>query len=481
MPDVRARKFMPHISKQNTSFSPSVTLGLLALSDVVIMSGAGAIIYLLYVGVFAKTFTLYMTALFLGTFFLLTAFYFSKLYTFEVLVNPVHHATKAVFVCVLVFLALVVLGFALKISATYSRIWFFSWALSATILVFLWRIFSFFLIFRLASTGRLSRNIVIVGGTKQAARLLAHLEQIAEPWNNIVGVFDDREKRIDETFAGYPVLGSLEDLIEYSRKNRIDDVIITLPWSAEMRLSGIIDKLVELPLDIHLGSDMAGLLYPSRSFSFLGGVPMLDIAGKPLAGRQMIMKEIENRILAFILLILFAPVMALIAVAVKLDSRGPALFRQTRYGFNNQPFKVFKFRTMYHDRPPEKGLPQATAKDSRVTRVGAFLRRTSLDELPQLINVLEGTMSLVGPRPHAVQHNEEYAIMIDGYFARHKVKPGITGWAQVNGFRGETDTLDKMKVRIEYDLYYIENWSLAFDLKILVMTAFVVFFQKTAY
>lgn len=481
MPEARRRKFASHVIEQSTSFSPSVTLGLMALSDAVIMSGSGAVIYLLYVGIVAKTFTLYMTVLFLGAFFLVTAFYFSKLYTFEALVNPAHHATKTLLVCVLVFLVLVVLGFALKISAIYSRIWFFSWALSATILVFLWRIFSFFLLFRLARAGRLSRNIVIVGGTKQAARLLAHLEQTTEPWNNIIGVFDDRKKRTDETFAGYPVLGSFEDLIDYSRKNRIDDVIVTMPWNADMRLSAIIDKLVELPLDIHLGSDMAGLLYPGRSFSFLGGVPMLDIAGKPLAGRQMVLKEIEDRTLALILLILFSPVMALIAVAVRLESRGPVLFRQNRYGFNNRPFKVFKFRTMYHDRPPEKGVPQATAKDPRVTRVGAFLRRTSLDELPQLINVLEGAMSLVGPRPHAVQHNEEYAVMINGYFARHKVKPGITGWAQVNGFRGETDTLDKMKARVEYDLHYIENWSMAFDLKILIMTAFVIFFQKTAY
>ncbi len=481
MPDTQGQKKLLNITERGTSFSPSLTLGLVAISDVTIMAATGAGIYVLYVGIVPETFPMYMTALFLGVFFLFGTFYVSKLYQFEAIVQPSLYITKAVFLCGLVFLGLVGIGFALKISLIYSRVWFFSWALSATVLIQLGRVFCFYLLFRLARAGRLTRNIVIIGGTRQAAQLLSYLEKSAEPWNTVIGFFEDRKKRSGKTFSGYPVIGTVDDLLEFSRKNRVDDVVIALPWSAEKRLSLIVEKLIELPLGIHLGSDMAGLLYSGREFSFLGGVPMLDVASKPMEGWNMILKGVEDRVLALILLILLFPVMVIAAIAVKIESRGPVFFRQPRYGFNNQEFSVYKFRTMYHDRPPEKGVPQATKGDPRVTRVGAFLRRTSLDELPQLFNVFGGTMSLVGPRPHAVQHNKEYSEAIDGYFARHKVKPGITGWAQVNGLRGETDTLEKMEARVKFDHYYIENWSLAFDIKILLKTVLVVLFQKTAY
>ena len=208
---------------------------------------------------------------------------------------------------------------------------------------------------------------------------------------------------------------------------------------------------------------------------------MLDVVAEPLAGWKFVVKALEDRILSAILLILVAPLMLVISVAIKLESTGPVLFRQGRYGFNNEVFPVYKFRTMRHDRPPEEGAPQARRDDPRVTRVGAFLRRASLDELPQLFNVLQGTMSLVGPRPHPVPLTEEYAAIIDGYFRRHRVKPGITGWAQVNGLRGETEIPEKMEARVEYDIYYIENWSLLFDLQILGMTVYAVCSLKSAY
>jgi len=454
---------------------------MVAFSDIFFLVASGWGIYLLYVGFSAILFPLYLTALFLATLFIFVSFYFSKLYQFDAVIRPGLHVTRVVFLCMLVFLALVALGFMLKISATYSRVWFFSWALSATALILFGRFFCFFLINRLVKARRLTRNIVLVGNTEQAMQLLRQIDEATEPWNNVIGVFDDRKTRISKEIGGYPVLGTIEDLVVFSRENRVDDVIITLPWSADMRLFGIVNTLTELPVNVHLGPDMAGLLFTNRSYRFLGGMPMLDVANKPMGGWNMVMKTVEDRVLAFLILVLFSPLMALIAIAIKLDSPGPVLFLQPRYGFNNQQFSVFKFRSMHQDRPPEEGVPQATRNDPRLTRIGAFLRRTSLDELPQLFNVLMGTMSLVGPRPHAVQHNEEYAAKIGGYFTRHKVKPGITGWAQVNGLRGETDTLDKMEARVKFDLYYIENWSLAFDIKILVMTAIVVFFQKTAY
>ena len=202
---------------------------------------------------------------------------------------------------------------------------------------------------------------------------------------------------------------------------------------------------------------------------------------RPLSGWSYIVKAIEDRTLALLILIMISPILLLIAILIRLDSPGPALFRQQRYGFNNNVFTVYKFRSMRNDAGDARGGRQATRGDPRITRIGAFLRKSSLDELPQLFNVLQGDMSLVGPRPHAVAHNEEYAGIIDQYLGRHKVKPGITGWAQVHGLRGETDTPDKMEMRVQYDLYYIDNWSLWLDLKILVRTLFVGFVNQNAY
>jgi len=236
-----------------------------------------------------------------------------------------------------------------------------------------------------------------------------------------------------------------------------------------------------LPVHVYLGSDLIGYHFPRHHRQLLEGVPVLEIASAPLSGWSGFVKLIEDKVLASILLVLFAPLLLLIGLAIKLDSRGPVLFRQARYGFNNEVIVVYKFRTMYHDRPPEEGVPQARRNDPRVTRVGRLLRRTSLDELPQLLNVIEGDMSMIGPRPHAVEHNEQYAALIGGYYGRHKVKPGITGWAQVNGLRGETQSLEKMAARVEYDVHYIENWSIWFDIKIMMMTALLGWVHKNAF
>jgi Undecaprenyl-phosphate glucose phosphotransferase len=208
---------------------------------------------------------------------------------------------------------------------------------------------------------------------------------------------------------------------------------------------------------------------------------MLNVFEKPLAGWNYIVKILEDRVLAAGILVLIMPLLLLLAGLIKHDSRGPVLFRQKRYGFNNEVIDVFKFRSMYIDRCEDRSVVQATKHDPRVTRIGRILRRTSLDELPQFLNVLMGSMSIVGPRPHAVAHNEQYSRLIDEYLARHRVKPGITGWAQVNGLRGDTETLEKMEQRVRYDLYYIENWSLLFDIRIILRTLFVGFTHPNAY
>jgi putative colanic acid biosynthesis UDP-glucose lipid carrier transferase len=213
----------------------------------------------------------------------------------------------------------------------------------------------------------------------------------------------------------------------------------------------------------------------------VAGLPVLNFSITPMMGINRLVKTLEDRILAFLLLLLISPLMFIIAIGVKLSSPGPAIFKQRRHGWDGKPITVYKFRTMKVHREEKGQITQASKNDSRITPFGAFLRRTSLDELPQFINVLQGQMSIVGPRPHAIEHNEQYKRLINDYVRRHKVKPGITGWAQVNGWRGETNILEKMQKRIEYDLWYIENWSLWFDLKIILLTVFKGFVGQNAY
>ena len=258
-------------------------------------------------------------------------------------------------------------------------------------------------------------------------------------------------------------------------------------------------KLRTAPTDITLAPDHVAYRLIDRRVHQFAGLPMITVAERPLGGWSYFVKAIEDRVLAVIAMILFLPAMLVISLLIRLDSPGPALFRQPRYGFNNNIFNVYKFRTMYQGPPPGLaapppegqaiageaagigGLAQATRQDPRVTRIGRFLRRTSLDELPQIFNVLRGEMSMVGPRPHAIAHNEEFAKIIDQYMGRHRVKPGITGWAQINGLRGETDTPEKMERRVQADLYYIENWSIWLDMRILFRTLFVGFVNENAY
>ena len=226
---------------------------------------------------------------------------------------------------------------------------------------------------------------------------------------------------------------------------------------------------------------MPDIAIAPREASLLFGQPMLTVYHRPLMGWSRVAKRAEDLVLSLAALVLLAPLMALVGILIKLDSPGPVLFQQERLGFNNNVIVVFKFRTMRHRSAPESDVPQARRGDPRVTRIGAILRRTSLDELPQLLNVLKGEMSLVGPRPHALAHNDQYAALINEYLGRHRVQPGITGWAQVNGLRGETATLDKMQRRVEHDLAYIDGWSLLLDLKILSLTAFLSVFDRNAY
>jgi Undecaprenyl-phosphate glucose phosphotransferase len=285
--------------------------------------------------------------------------------------------------------------------------------------------------------------------------------------------------------AGYPKLGNVDDLVVFARRTRIDLVLFTLPISAENRILEMLKKLWVLPVDIRLAAHSNRLRFRPRAYSYVGNVPVLDMFDKPITDWDVVTKALFDKIVGTAALIVAAPLMLLTAIAIKLDSRGPVLFKQQRYGFNNELIEVYKFRSMYVDQCDATAKTLVTKGDPRVTRVGAFIRRTSLDELPQLLNVVfKGNLSLVGPRPHAVHAKAAarlYDEAVDGYFARHRVKPGITGWAQINGWRGETDTQEKILRRVEHDLQYIENWSVLFDLTILARTPIALAKSENAY
>jgi Undecaprenyl-phosphate glucose phosphotransferase len=327
-----------------------------------------------------------------------------------------------------------------------------------------------------AVAGRLRRNIAIYGASQIGRRL--YREIAAQSDLRFIGLFDDRrsEERLDD--IGLAQSGGLKDLVSLIRDDKVDAVAIALPPEAHERIADVSFKLQEYPVDVHLT-----LASPEASLAGADGVGDLTLVvthRRAMRDWARILKAIEDRVLGSVLLVLSAPLFALIALAIKLDSKGPVFFRQTRHGRAGKPFAVWKFRSM---RVLENGaeVKQATKGDPRVTRVGRWLRLTSLDELPQLLNVVAGDMSLVGPRPHAVSHNAHYAALIEAYLARHQVKPGMTGLAQINGFRGETQTPDLMAQRVALDLAYISRWSLWLDLKILALTPIYGLVHRNAY
>jgi len=301
-------------------------------------------------------------------------------------------------------------------------------------------------------------------------------DSVAErPWLglNFVGMYDDRSPARRHRFARVPCAfsGTIDDLVRDAREGKIDIVYIGLPLRAEGRIGAALQELADTTATVYLAADLLTYDLMHARWHQIADIPLVSIYESPFSGVAGWLKRLEDIVLGTLILSFIAVPMLLIALGIKLTSRGPVFFRQRRFGLNAKEIRVLKFRTMTvcEDGPV---ITQATKNDVRVTRFGRFLRKTSLDELPQFIQVLTGAMSIVGPRPHAVAHNEAYRSLIRGYMLRHKVKPGITGWAQVNGFRGETDTLEKMEKRVRYDLDYIASWYLAWDLKIIFLTVF---------
>lgn len=406
---------------------------------------------------------------------------FAGLYEFDPIMRPLAASDRIVIAFMTTFFFLMAAAFSLKISKEYSRIWTGSFALSVIAATLFVRIFAARIMAHLADLHVFSRNVVILGSGEQAQRLLAQFDKSPPRFISVLGIFKESSQS-DEVVKTHKFLGTFNDLPAYIRDNDVDDVIVCLPWSADHLITRIMGKLSELPVNVYLGADLIGFRLPIRPApAHFGELPLTEVMGRPLAGWGGLQKSVLDYSLGVILTVLLLPIMVIIVMAIKFESKGPALFRQERYGFVNRIFTIYKFRTMYYSDVPEAKIVQATRDDPRITRIGRFLRRTSLDELPQLFNVMNGTMSLVGPRPHAVEHNEEYAQIIRGYFARHRVKPGMTGWAQVNGCRGETKTVDDMETRVRFDISYVENWSLLFDLRILAMSLIICLTGRNAY
>ena len=375
---------------------------------------------------------------------------------------------------------LLMLGWATRTIGSFDERVIFTWVAFTPIALFAAHMLTPWLLPKLLAAEGLKRRAVIAGASGLGRKLAERIRATPYLGVEVAGFFDDRSTERLRGLDVKELLGSVDDLAAYVKQNRVEIIYITLPMASQPRIMRLLDELHDTTASIYFTPDIFLFDLIQARMDTIGGIPVLAVCETPFCGMNAVMKRLSDIVLSTLILLLIAPLMLAIALGVKLTSPGPVLFRQRRYGLDGREIVIYKFRTM---KVMEDGgvVKQAKKDDDRVTPFGAFLRRTSLDELPQFINVLQGRMSIVGPRPHAVSHNETYRKLIKSYMIRHKVRPGITGWAQVNGLRGETETVEKMKARIEYDLDYLRHWSLQLDLHIIWRTIFVVCRRQNAY
>jgi Undecaprenyl-phosphate glucose phosphotransferase len=467
------------------TYTPSMIIGLLRLLEFAMLFTIGYGITMFYVEPGLELFLLYVSVIAGGSAVGVLLLQLADAYQVPALRAPLRMTPRLLGAWAIAFALMALALFFLKTAGEYSRVWFASWFIGGAIYLVVERQLIAYSIRHWARNGTMERRAVIVGGGEPAKSLIRSLESQPDNDIRICGIFDDRdERRSPSVIAGYPKLGTVAELVEFARLARIDMLIISLPLSAEARILMLLKKLWVLPVDIRLAAHANGLRFRPRSYSQVGDVPLLDIFDKPIADWDSVAKRVFDVTFSIIALVLLWPVMLGAALAVKLTSAGPIIFKQKRHGFNNEIIEVYKFRSMYTNMLDPTARAAVTKGDPRVTPVGRFIRKSSIDELPQIFNVLKGELSLVGPRPHAIQaqsHDRKYVDVVESYFARHRVKPGVTGWAQINGWRGEIDHDDKIRFRTEFDLYYIENWSLWLDLKILFLTPIRLLNTENAY
>jgi Undecaprenyl-phosphate glucose phosphotransferase len=468
------------------AYSPIVIAGIVRMIEAALITLVGVGIYLGYVFPtygFEPYYPIAICAMAVISVFVFQA---ADIYHVPAFRSPIGQLVRLVPAWAIVFMIAMAIAFFAKFEGMFSRVWLASYFGGGLAVLAMFRLGLSVLIRHWTHEGRLDRRTAVVGGGPDGEMLIAALAAQNSSDVQLVGLFDDRsEDRSPPTCGGLTKLGSVDDLVEFARRTRIDLVLFSLPISAETRILQMLKKLWVLPVDIRLSAHSNKLRFRPRAYSYIGNLPLLDVTDKPITDWDVVMKWLFDKFVGGAMLLALSPVMALVALAIKLDSRGPIFFKQKRYGFNNELIEVYKFRSMYVEQSDPTAAKLVTKDDPRVTKVGRFIRKTSLDELPQLINVvIRGNLSLVGPRPHAVHakaENRLYDEAVDGYFARHRVKPGITGWAQVNGWRGETDTHEKIQRRVEHDLYYIENWSVIFDFLILAKTPIALAKSENAY
>lgn len=472
-------------SKPGNRQSSRVTADIVRIIDLIFIAGVGFGVYWFFlVSEQVALGSRYLSSIVIAVFVSGLLFHWLGVYGGNFVLRGTRRLGRALFSWACVFGLLVALAHALKIADSFSAVWAVSWFLATCGILVFARVVLVILMVRWLRDGQFTVRTVIVGTGEQGRKIAAHLERLGDIRIRIIGFIDDRTDHAPPRIEGHRVLGDVDTLIGLIRRNLVDRIIIALPSSEGARLVDLTDRLAATSVPVRLAPDVAGLEFPYRRFTQIAGVPMLRIFDRPISGWSFVAKTIEDRVLGPLFLVLLGPLMLLIALAIKIDSPGPVLFRQKRQGFNNELIQIWKFRSMHIGAEDPDTETQATRGDKRVTRVGRFLRKSSLDELPQLFNVLRGDMSIVGPRPHPLNIKAEgrpFEEVVDRYSARHGVKPGITGWAQVNGWRGETDTIEKIENRVVHDLYYIENWSLRFDLVILAKTPVAIFKAENAF
>lgn len=422
----------------------------------------------------------YRTALALGLILAPLTFSFANIYTSVRGEGFLKHAMTLVQAIFILGLLLAGVSFATRTGPDYSRVWFACWMGFSLCFLILYRCSLLALLRFMRARGLNERRIVIVGANELGFKFANTVQQALWTGFRIVTFMDDVIPANASTQA-IPVVKTPAQLSDYLKQEGIDEIWLALPLRDEARVQQIQFALRHHPITIRFVLDIFGWDLLNHSMTEVAGFPVLNLSASPMMGLNRFIKAIEDRILAACILIFISPILLLITLGVKCSSAGPVFFRQKRLGWDGRIIEIYKFRTMNLHTEEAGRVTQATHNDQRVTAFGRFLRKSSLDELPQFINVLQGRMSIVGPRPHALAHNEHYKESIDAYMQRHRVKPGITGWAQINGWRGETDTLEKMQKRVEFDLYYINNWSLRFDLKIIFLTILRGFYHRNAY
>jgi len=471
---------------QASHISPTMVRSAVRTLEFLMLSLSGLIMAVSYVSVPPVLYDVrYLTSFVAVAAFTVVSFELMGLYTPRAFASYIRHLPRVLLGWTMALAIYAAAVFFLKAGADFSRAWLALWFVTGSVLLLTGRTVLAACVRTWAQDGRLYRRAVLYGVSDVTKSVINDLEADSDSDVRITGIFDDRgDARAEKEIKDYPRRGGLTDLEDFCRETRVDLVIVALPVAGEARLAQVVEKISVLPADIKLPARATAVRFSPRTYSHVGSVAMIDLYDKPIANWDTVSKWLFDKVIGATALVLLAPVMASIAVAIKATSKGPVLFRQKRYGFNNELVEVYKFRSMYTDRCDADANQLVTKHDPRVTPIGRFIRKTSIDELPQLFNVLLGTLSLVGPRPHAVKAkagDQLYDKAVEGYFARHKVKPGITGWAQINGWRGETDTTEKIENRVAHDLYYIENWSLLFDLYILIKTPTSLLNSENAY